>query len=177
MKCPDCGFENVSGNDDCQGCGVALSSFDPQGNDFEQSIETHPINVLCPREPICVPPETPVREVIDQMAEANVGCVLVECEGAIRGVFSERDLLNKVVGDDARLTRPVSEFMTPSPTTVTKRDSIGYALQTMDLGGYRHLPIVNASQIAVGLLSTRDILRFLCVKYAQSRDAIQVSDG
>lgn len=177
MKCPDCGFENVTGTDDCSGCGTALSHFDPKGNEFEQSIETHSISVLCPREPVCVAPETSVREVIIQMAEANVGCVLVEENGSLLGVFSERDLLNKVLGDETRLDRPVTEFMTASPAVVTKRDSIGYALQTMDLGGYRHLPIVNASHIAVGLLSTRDILRFLCVKYAQSRDPmIQAAD-
>ena len=59
--------------------------------------------------------------------------------------------------------------MTRSPMTITKKDSIGFALQSMDLGGYRHLPIVNSSNIAVGIISVRDILRFLGVKYAQSR--------
>lgn len=177
MKCPDCGFENVSGVDDCQECGAALSVFDSRGNEFEQSIESHSISLLCPREPICVGPETLVRDVIVQMTEANVGCVLVEQGGALLGVFSERDVLNKVVGEWARLERPVSEFMTAAPATVTKRDSIGFALQTMDLGGHRHLPIVNSSQIAVGLLSARDILRFLCVRYAQSRGPAQIAES
>lgn len=169
MKCPDCGFNNVEGNDECQACGIALSVFDPQGNEVEQSITSHPITVLCAREPICVSPETSVREVVTLMAEKKIGCVLVEEAGRLLGVFSERDVLNKVAGEQTRLDCPVSEFMTPSPTTVTKTDSIGFALQSMDLGGYRHLPVVNSSAIPVGLLSTRDILRFLCVKYAQSR--------
>jgi CBS domain-containing protein len=95
--------------------------------------------------------------------------VIVEDGAELVGVFSERDVLNKVAGDPILLARPVAEFMTPHPTTVTKRDSIGYALQTMDLGGYRHLPIVNSSSIVIGILSVRDILRFLGVKYAQSR--------
>jgi CBS domain-containing protein len=112
------------------------------------------------------------------MGEANVGCVLVEKEGALLGVFSERDVLNRVVGEPERLQSPVSEFMTRAPATVTRRDSIAYALQTMDLGGYRHLPIVNSSQIAIGLLSARDILRLLCIRYAQSRTPVgQGSEG
>lgn len=169
MRCPDCGVINVEGSDECQSCGIDLTVFDPQGNEVEQSITSHPISVLCPREPICVEPTAPVREVVARMVEKNIGCVLVEEAGSLLGVFSERDVLNKVAGDEARLDRPVSEFMTASPTTVKKNDSIGFALQAMDLGGYRHLPVVNSSNIPVGILSTRDVLRFLCVKYAQSR--------
>lgn len=169
MKCPDCGYNNVDGNDECQACGISLSGFDPQGNEVEQSITTHSISVLCAREPICVAPATAVRDVVAQMAEKKIGCVLVEEGGELLGIFTERDVLNKVAGDQARLARPVSEFMTAAPATVTKCDSIGFALQAMDLGGYRHLPVVNASDIPIGVLSTRDILRFLCVKYAQSR--------
>lgn len=170
MKCPDCGFENIDGIDECAECGVSLSDFDDRGSEIEQSLASHAIGVLTMRELICFPPETPVREVVAKMAAKNIGCVLVQnAQKQLTGVFSERDVLNKVAGDAGRLERPVSEFMTPAPTTVTKSDSVGFALQTMDLGGYRHLPIVNASGEPVGLLSARDVLRFLCVRYAQSR--------
>ena len=169
MKCPDCGHDNVPGADECQECGVSLWAFDPQGTEIEQSIAAHGVNVLCPREAVCVAPETPVRRVIEEMAEKKIGCVLVEEGTNVLGVFSERDVLNKVTLDADNLDRPVSEFMTPAPTTVTKSDSIGFAMQTMDLGGYRHLPVVNSANIAVGIISSRDILRFLAVRYANSR--------
>ena len=169
MKCPDCGHENVAGADECQECGGSLWGFEPKGNEVEQGLAAHPINALCPREPVCVTPETPVRYVIADMAERRIGCVLVEESANLLGVFSERDILNKVSLDRSNLDRPVADFMTPSPATATKTDSIGFVLQTMDLGGYRHLPIVNSANIAVGIISSRDILRFLAVKYAQSR--------
>jgi CBS domain-containing protein len=169
MKCPDCGHDNVAGADECQECGGSLWGIEPLGNEVEQGIAAHPISVLCPREAVCVDPETPVREVIARMTEKKIGCVLVEESANLMGVFSERDVLNKVAVDEANLDRPVVEFMTPSPATATKSDSIGFVLQTMDLGGYRHLPIVNSANIAVGIISARDILRFLAVKYAQSR--------
>lgn len=169
MKCPGCGCENVEGVDECDECGSPLAGLDPMGNEVEQSLATHPINALCPREPICVAPETPVREVISQMATRKHGCVLVEKGAELLGVFSERDVLNKIAGKPGSLDRPVSDFMTAAPMTVTKRDSIGFSMQTMDLGGCRHLPIVNSANIAVGLLSARDILRYLSVRYARSR--------
>lgn len=169
MKCPDCGHENVDGADECQECGGSLWGLGQQGNEVEQSIAAHTISVLCPREPVCVSPDTPVREVIASMAEQKIGCVLVEESAHLLGVFSERDVLNKVSLDAANLDRPVADFMTVSPATATKTDSIGFVLQTMDLGGYRHLPIVNSANIATGIISVRDILRFMAVKYAQSR--------
>jgi CBS domain-containing protein len=169
MKCPDCGYDNVAGADECQDCGGSLWGFDPKGNELEQGLASHPVSVLCPREAVCVHPDTPVREVIETMTEKKIGCVLVEDSANLMGVFSERDVLNKVSLDDANLDRPVVEFMTPSPVTATKTDSIGFVLQTMDLGGYRHIPIVNSANIAVGIISSRDILRFMAVKYAQSR--------
>ena|SRR5438309_5404168 len=170
MKCPDCGHDNVSGADECQECGGSLWGFEPQGNEVEQSLVSHSISVLCPREPVCVHPDTPVREVIGEMAQKKIGCVLIEENADLLGVFSERDVLNKVSLDPDNLDRPVAEFMTGSPATATKADSIGFVLQTMDLGGYRHLPIVNSANIAIGIISARDILRFLAVRYAGSRD-------
>jgi CBS domain-containing protein len=59
--------------------------------------------------------------------------------------------------------------MTAAPATATKSDSLGFAMQSMDLGGYRHLPIVNSAGIATGIISSRDLLRFMAVKYAASR--------
>jgi CBS domain-containing protein len=169
MKCPDCGYENVPGADECQDCGGSLWGLESQGTDVEQSLASHPINVLCPREPVCVAPNTPVREVLAEMVAKHIGCVLVEENAVLLGVFSERDALNRVSLDEQNLSRPVKDFMTANPATATKADSIGFVMQALDLGGYRHVPIVNSANIAVGIISSRDILRFLAVKYARSR--------
>src|SRR5579864_7156327 len=114
MKCPDCGHDNVEGVDECQECGGSLWGYDPKGNEVEQGLASHPISVLCPREPVCVQPDAPVGEVIAEMTENNVGCVLVEVNSRLVGVFSERDILNKVTVEKANLDRPVADFMTAS---------------------------------------------------------------
>ena len=56
---------------------------------------------------------------------------------------------------------PIAEIMTPSPVTLDARDSIAYALHAMDLGGYRHMPIVDEEGRPIGIISVRDILGFL----------------
>jgi CBS domain-containing protein len=85
------------------------------------------------------------------------------------GVFTERDVLNKVTVDLTNLDRPVSDFMTTSPETITQRDSIAYAMHAMDIGGYRHMPVVDDHAKPVGVISVRDILRFLCIRFANLR--------
>lgn len=170
MKCPDCGHNNISGADECAECGISLALFDPQGNEVERSISAHSVAVLCAREPVCVDGQTLVREVVDRMAREKIGCVLVMDSGKMAGIFTERDVLNKISPNLSGLGDPVRTHMTRTPHTITKRDSIGYALQSMDLGGYRHIPVVSKAGEPRGIISVRDILRFVCVKFAQSRD-------
>ena len=62
--------------------------------------------------------------------------------------------------------------MTSAPVTVSQDDSIAYALHAMDLGGYRHLPVVDEDGRPTGIISVRDILRFLCVRYAELRTSV-----
>ena len=170
MKCPDCGHNNIAGIDECAECGTSLALFDPQGNEVERSISAHSVAVLCPRDPVCVDGKMLVREVIDQMSQQKIGCVLVLDGSKLAGIFTERDVLNKISPNLSTLGDPVRTHMTRSPLTITKRDSIGYALQAMDLGGYRHLPVISKEGEPRGIIPVRDILRFVCVKFAQARD-------
>ena len=102
------------------------------------------------------------------MVQHGIGCLIVEQQGTLAGIFTERDVLNKI-SEELPLDRPVSEFMTVSPTAIEPDDSIAYALHTMDLGGYRHLPIVDGGGKPIGIISVRDILRFLCIRFAEIR--------
>ena len=104
------------------------------------------------------------------MCEHHVGCLLVvDDSGDLVGIFTERDVLNRFSADLSRLPDPVGEFMTANPTTVSQDDSIAYALHAMELGGYRHLPVVDTDDRPIGIISVRDILRFLCVRFAELR--------
>jgi CBS domain-containing protein len=96
------------------------------------------------------------------MVERKIGCVLVADGDRPLGIFSERDALRRLNIEAPTLrAAPVSQFMTPNPQTVVADAKIAFAVQRMDLGGYRHLPIVGKQGELVGIISARDILRHL----------------
>jgi CBS domain-containing protein len=168
MLCPDCGYDNIDGVDVCEECGQSLAGFEP-GTEMEQAIARHSVSVLCPKSPVTAPPTITGRDAVARMIEHKIGCLLIASDGALEGIVTERDVLNKATPDLTALHRPVTDFMTRNPETVTIRDSIAYALHAMDLGGYRHMPVVDDRGRPTGVISIRDILRFLCVRFAELR--------
>lgn len=169
MICPDCGHDNISGVDTCEACGQPLVQFDPSGCELEQSISRHSISVLNPKTPVTVNSSVSLREAVAQLVEHRIGALLVVENDVLVGIVTERDVLNRVSEDPAMLDKPVFDSMTRSPESVKPQDSIAYALHAMDLGGYRHLAIVDDTGRPTGIISIRDILRFLCVRFAEMR--------
>jgi CBS domain-containing protein len=105
------------------------------------------------------------------MVEHRIGCVVVAEGNRAVGIFSERDALRKINTEAPHLAaHPVSEFMTPNPQTLVADAKIAFAVQRMDLGGYRHLPIVGERGELVGIISARDILRHLTDNAARGGD-------
>jgi CBS domain-containing protein len=141
--------------------------FDPSGSDLEQCISSESVLVLGPKRPVCVQTSVTARQAITELVTRKIGCLLVVKDQQLVGVFTERDVLNKVSSNLEALDRPVTDFMTPSPVTIRQEDSIAYALQNMDLGGYRHLVIVDETGKPTGVISVRDILKFLCVRFGE----------
>jgi CBS domain-containing protein len=108
-----------------------------------------------------VGPQETVGAAVDLMREHRVGCVLV-CQGdEIVGIFTERDLLRRVLAAGASLNVPVSSCMTPNPVAVHPKESIGTAIRRMEEGGYRHLPVVDAAGKPLQVLSVKRIVHYL----------------
>jgi CBS domain-containing protein len=106
-------------------------------------------------------PEETVALVAQRMASNRVGAVLVVQRGALWGLFSERDLLNRVVreGRDPRTT-DVAEVATRDVVTIEVDAPLRAVLQTFRNKKFRHLPVVRAG-VPIGILSTRDFLDYL----------------
>ncbi len=99
-----------------------------------------------------------VLEAARYMMEHNVGAVPVLREGALAGIVSERDIMNRVVAVGRTPgTTVVSEVMTANPRAVSIDESIEECLFIMREFGFRHLPIVDGRELK-GLVSLRDIL-------------------
>ena len=163
VVCPDCGYGNFAGSDECEQCGQSLVALTkPRARSaVEHSIIKDRIEKLSPSDPVCVDPNTTVGEVLNLLVDHRIGCVIVAEDRKIAGIFSERDALNRIGSQAAEFAgRPISEFMTPDPHSLELTDRIAYALHQMDLGGFRHVPILSGGEVA-GVISIRDILRHI----------------
>jgi len=161
--CPDCGHENIDGEEWCAACAQPLVERPgPRcDSEVERRLLLHPIRRLAPREPVIVAPDTPVGEVLQRLVDRHIGCAVVVSERKVVGIFTERDVLLKLNVRTAELRhRPVSEFMTAKVETLELDDRIAFALHKMDLGGYRHIPILQDGRV-MGIISVRRILNYL----------------
>jgi len=121
-----------------------------------------PIVVLQPASPVCAEKGTSVADVVREMQQHHIGCVLIVDAGKLVGIFTERDVLRSVVGSslDPEST-PVEHFMTAAPETLRPTNDIVFALNKMSLGGFRHVPLVDEENRPVGVISVKDIVDYI----------------
>jgi len=128
--------------------------------DLARILKVESVSRLHPTPPRMLRPTQTVAEAVTLMRQEQVGCVLV-CENQhIVGIFTERDLMRRVMALGKPLTLPLSECMTPDPVTVHPKEPIGSAVRRMEEGGYRHLPVVDDGK-PVGILSVKRIVHYL----------------
>jgi CBS domain-containing protein len=129
--------------------------------DLARNLKIDSISRLQPTAPWQVRPNQTIAQAVELMREHSVGCVLVTAGNKLVGIFTERDLMGRVLAEGKGLTGPVSDFMTPNPVTVHPKDPISAAVRRMNEGGYRHLPVVDGTGRAVGVLSVKRIVHYI----------------
>jgi CBS-domain-containing membrane protein len=119
-----------------------------------------PIRLLCRDQQVAaLPPSATIAEAILCMQERRFGAIVVTVEERLVGIVTERDFLFKVAGKKIDPERtPISSIMTENPETLMLDDPIAYLLNTMRVGGFRHVPIVDDRGRPVRLISVRDVL-------------------
>jgi CBS domain-containing protein len=164
MICPTCGCDNLPGNEECVNCQQDLTPLDrPMAQDkVERSLMEDPVSLLHPKAPVTVAPSTTLKQALQAMLASDIGALLVvDANGSLLGIFSERDLLKRVVGFHENFADlNVGDFMTPKPETVTSTDTLDFALHKMDGGGYRHLPVLTDGK-PCGVISVRDLVHHI----------------
>jgi signal-transduction protein with cAMP-binding, CBS, and nucleotidyltransferase domain len=115
-------------------------------------------DIIRHREMFFVEKHQTVCDVARKMAQLSVGAILVFGDGQLEGIFSERDLMTRVIvaGLDADRTR-VGDVMSTHLATVNEEALIEEAMELMQKNKCRHLPVLRGSR-AVGLVSMRDIM-------------------
>src|SRR5947209_16288027 len=107
--------------------------------ELTRNLRVDSVSRLEPTPPRLVEVTQPVADAVELMRREKIGCLLVCRQGQLAGVFTERDLMYRVLGLGKPLTTPVAEVMTPDPVTVLPKDSIRSAIRRLQHGGYRHL--------------------------------------
>lgn len=107
-----------------------------------------------------LPADTTIREAAIKMYEWKIGAVIIGEPYKIEGIFSERDLLNKVVGVGKSVEETtLAQVMTKNVLTVHEESKIENALKMMEEKNIRHLPVVNSDNKCVGMLGIRDLMK------------------
>jgi CBS domain-containing protein len=164
MFCPSCGYDNIEGVDRCDECMTPLLALDVPRSDstvgLARSVMEDKLSQL-DQEFLGVRPDAPVSEVIEQMKAAGLGCALILDQGELVGIFTERDLLNKLTGKTAEpQSIEVRDLMSANPEVLRDTDSVATALNKMSMGRYRHIPVRKADG-SYCVTSIKHVLQYL----------------
>ena len=134
---------------------------------IENSVKAVQVVALGMDPPVVMEETASVKEVVRTMQERRSGSALLCREGKLSGIFTERDVLNEVIGKEGVLERPVSELMTRDPVSVNETDPIQLAVFQMHKGGFRNVPVVDADGKVVSCVRHKDIVHYLIEHFAQ----------
>ena len=133
-----------------------------------QALANATVGELSPRPHARVDVGDAMWKVVSEMKTKGRGAVLVEDDGALVGIFTERDLLNRIDYSDALWSHVVvRDVMTPHPMVVRSDDSLNEALRRLIQGHRRHLPVVDDRGHVLGLISIRDILSYIAERFPE----------
>jgi CBS domain-containing protein len=129
--------------------------------ELARNLKVECISRLQPTAALCLGPQQTVDQAVAMMRQHRVGCVLI-CRGErLLGIFTERDLMRRVLAPGRLLDTPLVACMTPDPVVVYPAEPISAAVRRMEEGGYRHLPVVDATGRPLGILSVKRIVHYL----------------
>jgi len=133
-----------------------------------EDVAIAPVGQVPLRDTVRVSIADPMFRVVEQMREHRRGAVLVEEDGHLVGVFTERDVMQRLDHSDLSwLHITVGDVMTPRPTVIHNDDTIAEAMRRMTQGRRRHLPVVDEQGRALGLLSIRDLVGYVAERFPE----------
>ncbi len=127
------------------------------------------LRVLSRRRPVTVKPGTSLADCLRAIQRTGTGDSVFVCDpdGRLVGVLTERDIFGRIVGGDIDLTRPVESLMTTDPRTLDLEQTIRDAIELMQTGRYRNVPVVEGRGHLVGVVRQTDILKYLAESFPE----------
>jgi len=125
------------------------------------------VSVLQTDDYVAISPYTPLSQAIEAMKNDEGGCVIISDDGRVAGIFTERDLLTRVLGENIDLETPISDWMQPVVETLSSEASVGEAVRLMNERSFRNIPLVKDGEL-VGSISVFDIITYLAECYPKA---------
>ena len=123
--------------------------------------------------PVTVTPDTTVLEAVEKMDTAGVGAVAIVSNDGLAGILTERDVVRRVtIKGRSPETTKVTDVMTPGVEVAHADTDPSEALATMASRNFRHLPIVDADNKILGMLSMRHLLNRMVYDLSQEVQAL-----
>jgi CBS domain-containing protein len=151
------------------------------------SVVDAPLTLVNRRLPLTVPPGSSLAECLQVVQRSGVGdsVLVVDADGRLMGVLTERDIFARLVGTTVDLGQPVEGMMTRVPKTLRLDQTVRDAIDLMQTGRYRNIPAVDEDGRLAGVIRQQDILRFLAESFPEEllnlpprpHQALQGSEG
>jgi CBS domain-containing protein len=133
------------------------------------SLTDERLRVLSRRQPVTVPAGTSLAECLRAIQRTGTGDSVFVCDpdGRLLGVLTERDIFGRIVGGNVDLTQPVETLMTAEPRTLELDQTIRDAIDLMQTGRFRNVPVVDARGALIGVIRQNDIIKFLAESFPE----------
>ena len=141
-----------------------LSDYEPPEYqcELERALAEESVSAIQSRPYVHVRANAPIRQAVQALHGSHTSSLLVVDDGKVVGIFTERDVLEKVAEQFPKLaSHPVREVMTSNPTVVYECDPVGTALAAIAVAGHRHVPVLRVDATLDGIVSPRRVFEFL----------------
>jgi CBS domain-containing protein len=121
------------------------------------------------RDPLTVRPGTSLRACLDLIQHTGIAdsVFVTDADGHLLGVLTERDIFARLVGANADLSQPVENLMIDHPNTLHLDEPVRRALELMQTGRFRNVPLIDDDGVLVGVVRPVDVLKYLAEAFPE----------
>jgi len=125
--------------------------------------------IVSRRDPVTVPPGTSLGDCVAAIQRTGTGdsVFVTQPDGRLVGVLTERDIFGRIVGGDVDLAKPVESMMTTTWHHLHVEETVRDAIELMQTGRYRNVPLLDDEDHLQGVVRPQDILKFLAEAFPE----------
>jgi len=121
------------------------------------------------RDPVTVPPGTSLGDCVAAIQRTGTGdsVFVTGSDGRLVGVLTERDIFGRIVGGDVDLSQPVESMMTTTWHHLHVEETVRDAIELMQTGRYRNVPLLDDQDHLMGVIRPQDVLKYLAEAFPE----------